>query len=70
MVNMVKHTGPGVSLIKGSKMLVFMADQIANVLNKRTSAEFGRGFGAPISRMDGETDREWCTSLFTIAHCQ
>lgn len=54
-----------VTFVKGSRMLVFMADQMALALNTGKPRD-----GARIARFDGEADREWCQSMFTIAYCQ
>lgn len=56
-----------VSMVKGSKMLVFVADQIAYTLNSRSVV---RPFRPRISRYEGERDWEWCRSMFALADCQ
>lgn len=56
-----------VNLTKGPRMLVFMANAIAYELNRHNVP---RQRLHTVKRFDGETDTEWCESMFTIAHCQ
>lgn len=56
-----------VNLTKGSKMLVFMADQMAYTLNRQNPPRQGWG---RLVRFDGEPDHAWCADMFELAHCQ